>query len=242
MVFKSWGKAHNAPVQINANFAVPVLVHTSALEWSPSPMAGVDRRMLDRVGAEVARATSIVRYAKQSAFNEHTHSGGEEFIVLEGVFQDEHGDYPAGTYVRNPVGTHHVPGSEPGCTIFVKLWQFDPDDQEQLIIDLNTAELVPDPERPGVSESVLAARNYEHVSLEQWLPNTQSLTMVPGGFEVLVLGGQLSFANEILGRHDWLRVPAGEAVYLRAGCDGARIWIKRGHLSDIRVPEGASSK
>ena len=85
-------------------------------------MAGVDRRMLDRVGGEVARATSIVRYAEGSSFPEHTHSGGEEFIVRDGGFQDEHGDFPAGTYVRKPAGTHHIPRSEPGCTIFVKLW------------------------------------------------------------------------------------------------------------------------
>lgn len=113
-------------------------------------MAGVDRRMLDRIGNEVARATSIVRYAEGSAFSEHTHSGGEEFIVLEGVFQDEHGDYPAGTYVRNPVGTHHIPRSDAGCTIFVKLWQFDPDDQEQIAIDLNTVALSPDRDRKSV--------------------------------------------------------------------------------------------
>ena len=77
-------------------------------------MVGVDRRPLDRIGEEVARATSIVRYAPGSRFSAHTHGGGEEFIVLDGVFQDEHGDYPPGTYVRNPPGTRHTPGSEPG--------------------------------------------------------------------------------------------------------------------------------
>ncbi|GAL13613.1 hypothetical protein JCM19233_4618 [Vibrio astriarenae] len=51
---------------------------------------------LDRVGGEVARATSIVRYKPNSAFSPHTHDGGEEFFVLEGVFSDEHGDYPQG--------------------------------------------------------------------------------------------------------------------------------------------------
>lgn len=202
-------------------------------------MAGVDRRMLDRIGDEVARATSIVRYAKGSAFPEHTHSGGEEFIVLEGVFQDEHGDYPAGTYVRNPVGTHHVPRSEPGCTIFVKLWQFDPADQEQFAIDLNTAQLSPDADRPGISDIVLAARDYEYVTLEQWEPHARSLTKADGGFELLVLQGELHLANQKLGRHDWLRVPIGEAADLTAGTKGARIWIKRGHLKEIRTPQGA---
>ncbi|MEM7689405.1 MAG: cupin domain-containing protein [Pseudomonadota bacterium] len=223
-------------MEINADFSAAVFTHTDTLDWVPSPMAGVDRRMLDRVGGEVARATSIVRYAEGSAFPEHTHSGGEEFIVLEGVFQDEHGDYPAGTYVRNPVGTHHIPRSDPGCTIFVKLWQFDPDDQKQYAIDLNTAKLSPDPDRPGVSHASLALRDYERVNLEQWGPDTFSLTMDAGGVEILVLEGALSTLGETYGRHDWLRIPPAQAADLTAGPQGARLWIKRNHLRTIRDP------
>ena len=62
------------------------------MEWIASPAGGVDRKMLDRIGDEKARATSIVRYAADSAFPEHEHPLGEEFYVLEGVFSDEHGD------------------------------------------------------------------------------------------------------------------------------------------------------
>src|SRR3546814_19803143 len=90
-------------MEINADFDAAVGLRVDGLVWRPSPMPGVDRRMLDRIGGEVARATSIVRYAPASHFSAHNHDGGEEFIVLEGIFQDEHGDYPAGTYVRNPV-------------------------------------------------------------------------------------------------------------------------------------------
>src|SRR5262245_47484929 len=93
-----------------------------------SPMPGRERRMLDRVGDEAARATSIVRYATGTAFSPHTHLGGEEFFVLEGIFQDERGDYPAGSYVRNPPTSRHTPGSQAGCTIFLKLFQFVPAD------------------------------------------------------------------------------------------------------------------
>src|SRR5580704_18221339 len=95
-------------MELNADFSRRAAVHAASLPWVPSPMAGVERRMLDRIGDEVARATSIVRYAPGSHFSPHTHDGGEEFLVLDGVFQDEHGDYPAGSYVRNPrpPGTH----------------------------------------------------------------------------------------------------------------------------------------
>ena len=94
-------------MNINADFSKRVAVYAARLPWVPSPMKGVDRRMLDRVGDEVARATSIVRYAPHSHFSPHTHGGGEEFLVLEGVFQDEHGDFPAGSYIRNPAFKLH---------------------------------------------------------------------------------------------------------------------------------------
>lgn len=223
-------------MEINADFDRAVGVHSEAIEWLASPMQGVDRRMLDRVGGEVARATSIVRYAKGSSFPEHTHSGGEEFLVLEGVFQDEHGDYPVGSYVRNPVGTHHVPRSEPGCTIFVKLWQFDPDDQEQLVIDLQKIELADVADRNGVRHAVLAKRDYETVVVEHWQPEAANALEADGGFEILVLEGSLTVKGENFAKHDWLRFPSGEKALLSAGGEGARLWIKRGHLAQITAP------
>ncbi|MEP0191443.1 MAG: cupin domain-containing protein [Erythrobacter sp.] len=223
-------------MEINANFSQPAFAHTEAMEWVPSPMAGVDRRMLDRVGEEVARATSIVRYAKGSAFPEHTHGGGEEFIVLEGIFQDEHGDYPAGTYVRNPVGTHHIPRSDPGCTIFVKLWQFDAEDQEQFALDLNALPLEADPARPGVMHASLAARHYESVALEAWDAGVSSTLVNKGGAEALILDGSVIHEGELYHRHDWIRLPAGHADRLTAGDHGARLWVKRDHLRIIRDP------
>lgn len=223
-------------MEINADFSKPAFAHTGEIEWLASPMAGVDRRMLDRVGDEVARATSIVRYAEGSSFSEHTHSGGEEFIVLEGVFQDEHGDYPAGTYVRNPVGTHHIPRSEPGCTIFVKLWQFDPADRDQFALDLNSLELAPDLDRPGASRTVLAHRDYEKVALEHWEAGTAHTLKEQGGAEILILDGTLEYGGETFAKHDWLRFPSGESAELAGGPDGVRFWIKRGHLSNITVP------
>lgn len=224
-------------MKINAAFDEPAFVKSDKVEWLASPMAGVDRKMLDRIGGEVARATSIVRYAEGSSFSEHTHSGGEEFIVLEGVFQDEHGDYPAGTYVRNPVGTHHIPRSEPGCTIFVKLWQFDPEDQEQFAIDLNKLELNDDTNRDGVRQAALAERDYEFVAVEEWRPDVSHQIQAEGGFEILILTGEIAYGGKTFGKHDWLRFPSGETARLTAGEQGARFWTKRGHLSQITVPQ-----
>ena len=120
---------------INADFTKRVVLATNDLPWSPSPQAGVERRLLDRIGGEVARATSLVRYAPASAFPAHSHALGEEFLVLEGIFSDEQGDYPAGTYVRNPPGSMHSPRTAPGCTILVKLRQMPGSESRRVIID-----------------------------------------------------------------------------------------------------------
>lgn len=176
-------------MELNADFSQPAVVHAARLAWTPSPIAGVDRRMLDRVGEEVARATSIVRYAPNSRFSAHTHGGGEEFLVLEGVFCDEHGDFPAGSYVRNPPTSRHTPGSETGCTIFVKLWQFDPDDRTAVRVDTGTLPFLPMPDRAGGKSLALFRDAREEVRLEQWAPDADLVIPAPGGIELLVLEG-----------------------------------------------------
>ena len=176
-------------MNLNSDFNARAAVHAARLDWKPSPIPGVDRRMLDRIGDEVARATSIVRYASNSHFSAHTHGGGEEFLVLDGVFQDEHGDYPAGTYVRNPPTSRHTPGSELGCTLFVKLWQFDPDDRTPLHIDTAALVFVPVPGLPGVELAALYGNACERVRLERWASRAVIEMPVQGGIELLVLDG-----------------------------------------------------
>ncbi len=220
-------------MELNADFNARVVVHSEQLAWTPSPMAGVDRRMLDRIGDEVARATSIVRYAPGSHFSAHTHTGGEEFIVLDGVFQDEHGDFPEGTYVRNPPTTSHTPGSEPGCTIFVKLWQFDMDDRTQfrktmadelgaLVDGVATAELHRD-----ANETV----TYSHLD-----PGATFSVDDEGGIELLIIGGSLTEGGETLSKGAWLRLPDGASLRSVAGEDGAKVWMKTGHLIHAKAP------
>jgi quercetin dioxygenase-like cupin family protein len=221
-------------VNLNSDFAARAAVHAAGLDWTPSPIPGVDRRMLDRIGDEVARATSIVRYAPHSRFSPHTHGGGEEFLVLDGVFQDEHGDYPAGSYVRNPPTTSHKPGSEPGCTIFVKLWQFDPDDRAQLRIDTLARAFASAPALPGVGSAALFENACERVRLERWAPGVAIEMPLPGGIELLVLDGGFMEGREEFAQSSWLRLPAGSALRATAGRQGCRLWAKSGHLAPNR--------
>jgi anti-sigma factor ChrR (cupin superfamily) len=219
-------------VDLNADFAQRVIVHAARLGWTPSPIAGVERRMLDRIGGEVARATSIVRYAPASQFSAHTHGGGEEFIVLDGVFQDEHGDYPVGSYIRNPPTSRHTPGSAPGCTIFVKLWQFDPKDRTQLRINTATMPYVRAVGRPGVEVMPLFHSEHEDVRLERWSPGATITLPVPGGAEVLVLATSQGVASVSNRNPGCDRHPAA-VLQATAGVAGCTAWAKTDHLLHI---------
>ena len=217
-------------MNLNADFTQRPAVHAASTPWVKSPMPGVERKMLDRMGDEVARATTIVRYAPGSRFSAHVHDGGEEYLVLEGVFQDEHGDFPTGTYVRNPPGSRHAPRSDKGATILVKLWQFDPSDRMQVVI--------PSTERQptasaceGVEEIALYKDAYDRVRIELWPPGARVRLDGPGGMELFVVAGGFAEAGEEFGQNDWLRLPAGHVSEAVAGPDGARLWVKSGHLA-----------
>ncbi len=221
-------------MHINADFSQRVVIHTAQQPWVDSPIPGVRRRMLDRIGDEVARATSIVQYAPGSKFSAHTHGGGEEFIVLEGVFQDEHGDYPAGSYIRNPPTTRHKPGSEPGCVIFVKLWQFDLADRTE--VRLNMHDAAQTSVQPGVSVALLHEDERETVQLQTWDAHARVSMPLPDGAEFLVLEGEFVDADDRLEQHAWLRIPRGGQLNATAGPNGAKVWVKMRHLRFVEAP------
>lgn len=223
-------------MEINAEFSKRAVVHGAKIEWVDSPMAGVSRRMLDRIGDEVARATTIVRYDAGSSFSPHVHTGGEEFIVLEGVFQDEHGDFPAGSYIRNPPQSKHTPGSEAGCVIFVKLWQFDFNDRTHVRTDINKISPVSDPKRAGVRITPLYRDDREEVRIEKWDAGAEVTLDTSGGAEILVLEGGFEEGNDSFVPQSWLRIPIAGTVLAKAGPEGAQVWVKTGHLLFIDPP------
>jgi len=219
------------PALYNADFEQQVVIRPDDYNWIASPMPGVERMLLDRVGEESARATSLVRYAPNSEFSEHTHTGGEEFLVLDGVFADEHAEYPVGSYVRNPIGTAHTPkiGKE-GALIFVKLQQFDEEDTEQKVIDTHNTEW-----RPGLISglSVMPLHNHgtENIALVKWAPNTQFQTHRHwGGEEIFVIEGTFHDEHGSYPKGSWLRSPHFSQHTPFTKADGALIFVKTGHL------------
>jgi anti-sigma factor ChrR (cupin superfamily) len=216
-------------MKLNADFEQRVVLHTATLPWQDSPQQGVTRIPLDRIGDEVARATSLVRFAAGSHFPEHVHGGGEEILVLDGVFSDESGDYPAGCYLRNPPGSRHAPASVEGCTLLVKLWQFAPDDHGSVCLD--TRHL---PWQRSAVEGVAELPLHEHAgvqtSLQRLAPGAECPEQCfPHGEELFVLYGQLSDEEGEYPAGTWLRNPPG-SCYSRQSAEGAVLYVKTGHI------------
>lgn len=226
-------------MDLNSDFDQRVVQSARDAVWTPSPLPGVERRMLDRIGAELARATSVVRYAAGSRFERHVHGGGEEIFVLDGVFSDEHGDYPAGTYLRNPPGTSHAPFSRGGCTLFVKLWQFAADDLEPVRIDTSQAAW-----HPGLVPGLAVMPLHEHdgvsTALVRWAPHTRFNTHShPGGEEILVLEGVFRDEHGEYATGAWLRSPRGSRHTPYTGAEGALIYVKVGAIGANFMAPGA---
>ena len=215
-------------MKLNADLSQQAIVYSDQLPWTNSPSPGVQRRMLERDGDEVARATTIVCFAPNSYFPEHIHGGGEEFLVLDGVFSDEHGDYGQGSYIRNPVGSKHTPYSKEGTTILVKLRQMNPDDQAYVTIDTNST-----PWQPAMvtGQQIMPLHSFgdEQVELQSWQPGTELEYLYPKGVEIFVLEGVLEDENGHYPKHTWLRDAAGSYHSFKTQ-NGCVFYIKTGHL------------
>ena len=210
------------PIFLNADTDQAALIHGATQPWVPSPLSGIERKLLERAGGEVALATSIVRYAPGSRFSPHVHGAGEEFLVLDGVFSDEHGDYPPLTYVRNPPGSQHTPRSVGGCTIFVKLRQMSATEQRRVVVRARS--------EPGVQTLHRGATVV--VELHCLPPNgSLRLDASSGGEELFVFEGAAHATGVALARWSWWRRPPGAVETTLTSTTGAVVWRKRGHLS-----------
>ncbi|NDI84263.1 cupin [Undibacterium sp. B2R-29] len=217
-------------MKLHSDLSLRAIVQTQDLPWVDSPVAGVQRKLIERDGEEVARATSLVRYAAGMQFFSHEHELGEEFLVLEGDFNDEYGSYGPGSYVKNPPGSKHTPFTVHGCTIWVKLRHMDRRDSIRTVIDTTTAAWQAG-NVPGLSVLPLSEFETTHTALVRWAPGTQFKPHRHfGGEEIFVLEGvfQDEFGDYPAGT--WIRSPhmSSHTPYSEPGC---LILVKIGHLS-----------
>jgi anti-sigma factor ChrR (cupin superfamily) len=222
---------------INGDLSKRVAVDTASMDWSPSPSGSVWRKRVHLVGPpETGQVTSIVRYEPDSMFHAHDHPDGEEILVLDGVFSDEHGDWSAGTYLLNPEGFRHAPFSKPGCILFVKLRQFAGRDRRHVVIDtkaLDWEAATPD----GIARKLLYRQDgfADEVQLERWPRNLDALERdYPAGAELLVLDGRFSDETGTFGTGCWLRFPAGARHHPRTA-DSCTLYVERGGLAYLKT-------
>jgi anti-sigma factor ChrR (cupin superfamily) len=220
---------------LNGDLSVRVSMDPQKMTWTPSPSGTVWRKRFHRVGpAESGQVTSLVRYEPNSRFPRHEHPDGEEILVLEGVFSDEHGDWHAGTYLLNPEGFSHAPFSKPGCELFVKLRQFPGRDRQHLVIDTNAVT-----ERPGTAAGISVRPLYEQsgfsdtMRLERWTPGTRVDRNLPLGAEFFVVHGDLR-TDTTLGAQGWLRLPAGSR-FVAESTEGCVLYVKEGGFAYLRA-------
>ncbi|MEE4217553.1 MAG: cupin domain-containing protein [Xanthomonadales bacterium] len=215
---------------LNMDRTLRVVIETAAMNWGKSPAAGVWRKKLEREGGESGQVSSVVRYEPGSRFAEHRHPLGEEIYVLEGVFADEHGEYPVGSYLRNPPGSSHAPFSETGCELLVKLDQFDPQDKQRTCIRTAASDWFPGLV-PGLSVIPLHSFGPENTALVRWAPGTYFNPHThPGGEEIFVLDGTFEDEEGVYPQGTWLRNPrwSRHTPFSRNGCT---IFVKTGFLS-----------
>lgn len=213
---------------LNMDFSKPVAINTQDLKWEPSPKSGVWRKPLAREEAERGHATSIVRYDAGAKFSKHEHPQGEEILVLEGTFSDETGDYPAGSYFRNPEGSSHAPFSKDGCVILVKLHQFQDDDSQQVFIDTTTGNWLPG--QGGLKVLPLHSHHGESTALVKWPAGERFVSHVhPGGEEIYVISGEFIDEYGHYPAGTWIRSPhmSRHHPYVE---QETLIFVKVGHL------------
>lgn len=221
---------------LNADFTRRAVMQTGAMDWQPSPSPTVWRKRLDLVGpAEQGRVTSVVRYDPGSRFPSHDHPTGEEILVLDGVFSDEHGHYAAGTYLLNPQGFRHAPFSEQGCRLFVKLCQYAGAGRKHVLRD-TAAMPWSSGSVSGISHkelfdgATIGDGTTECARLVRFAPGTRTPDHDhPRGEEIFVVEGAV---EDQFGRYEtgtWVRYPARSrhSAYSAVGCV---LYVKSGHL------------
>ena len=226
---------------LNGDLRLRVVVATAAMPWTPSPSPGVWRKRVHRVGpAESGQVTSVVRYDAGSLFPVHEHPEGEEILVLEGIFTDERGDWPAGSYLLNPEGFRHAPSSRDGCVIFVKLRQFPGRDRRQVAIDTEALDWRPGEVAGMQIKPLYAQESFDDVMrLERYAagfgPEQRDHA---GGAEFLVITGELSDESGRYGAGDWLRLPTGSSHRLQS-TRGCTVYVKTGGHRYLRQSNSA---
>ena len=228
---------------INGDLTVFCAVDTKSMQWQASPSGTVWRKRVHLVGpVESGQVTSVVRYDSNSSFPEHDHPQGEEILVLEGVFSDQQGDWPAGTFLLNPEGFRHAPFSRPGCVLFVKLRQYPGLDRRHVAIDTTTLDWQEGDEAGLARKPLYSQDGYaDSVELQKWQARSDAAKIAyPQGAEMFVIEGSFHDERGSYEKGHWLRFPAGAVQHQRSDT-GCTVYLKKAGLKYL-VAESQSRR
>jgi anti-sigma factor ChrR (cupin superfamily) len=221
---------------INGNLSLRAAADTTQMDWAASPSGSVWRKRVHLVGPpESGQVTSVVRYEPNSTFRQHDHPEGEEILVLRGVFSDEYGDWPKGTFLLNPEGFRHAPFSKGGCVLFVKLRQFPGRDRNHVAVDTNKLDWEPTSVTGVVQKTLYQQRGFSDVMhLERWTPRADlGHAAYAQGAEMFVLEGEFSDETGAYAAGHWLRFPSG-SKHRPSSATGCTLYIKTSGLAYLR--------
>ncbi len=221
---------------INGDLSLRATEDTTQMDWSASPSGSVWRKRVHLVGPpESGQVTSVVRYEPNSTFRQHDHPEGEEILVLRGVFSDEYGDWPKGTFLLNPEGFRHAPFSKGGCVLFVKLRQFPGRDRNHVAVDTNKLDWEPTSVTGVVQKTLYQQRGYSDVThLERWAARADlGRVAYAQGAEIFVLDGEFTDEAGAYSTGHWLRFPSG-SEHRPSSATGCTLYIKRSGLPYLR--------
>lgn len=225
-----------ATENVNSDLSIRIVERTGSMAWTASPSGSVFRKRVHLVGsAESGQVTSVVRYEPNSKFPHHGHPDGEEIYVLSGVFSDEHGDWPAGTYILNPEGVSHAPFSVPGCTLFVKLRQYPGIERKKLALATDALEWKTTSHKHINEKALYQQQGFDdQMVLQRWAAKAElGRRQYPLGAEIFVIEGRF---NDEFGQYsvgDWLRLPR-HFSHSPSSESGCVIYLKQGGFSYLR--------
>jgi anti-sigma factor ChrR (cupin superfamily) len=227
---------NDTQVSLNTDLNQRISVRTDEMDWTTSPGGHVLRKRLHLSGrSESGQVTSLVRYLPGARFPSHDHPEGEEILVLDGVFSDEQGDWPAGTYLLNPEGFRHSPYSVDGCTLFVKLRQFPGHEREHVVVQTSDVPWRSSVKKTASWKKLYAQEPYsDFMRLEAWEnPSDVGEITFPQGAELFVLHGAFDDKHGHYPKHTWLRIPAGESL-TPTSQNSCELYIKEGGFTYLR--------
>ena len=219
---------------VNADPNKVAVVDTNQLAWEPTEHPGVSRKVLEFVSdPRKGRETSLLRFAPGAKLPTETLVDRMDVFVLEGKYEDGHGEYGPHTFLRNQPGYTHTPASKDGCVLYVK-WRVPirPGGGPRLVVDSKTAQWMAFPHRGAdVLHLYPNADGIETGRIGNVHPNRK----IPShdhsiGEETFVLRGCMKDEYTAYHAGTWFRMPCGvpHAPYTEA--DGALMLIREGDL------------